>query len=39
MNISNILVVLSVVADLEGGRPWGAGKFEDLGVTTSDVSW
>jgi hypothetical protein len=31
---NDLLVVLSVVAGLEGGRPWGVGKLEGLGFTT-----
>jgi hypothetical protein len=30
--------VLDIVADLEGGRPRDAGKFEDPGIIASDVS-
>jgi hypothetical protein len=33
----SLLVVLGIVADLEGGRPRGVGKLEDLGVTASDA--
>jgi hypothetical protein len=33
-----LLVVLSIIADLEGGRPRDTGEFEDPGVTTSDIS-
>jgi hypothetical protein len=33
-----LLVVLGVVADLEGGCPRGTGKLEDLGLITSNAS-
>jgi hypothetical protein len=32
-----LLVILAVVADLEGGRPRDTGKLEGLGLTASDA--
>jgi hypothetical protein len=28
-----LLIILDVVANLEGSRPWGAGELEGLGLT------
>jgi hypothetical protein len=33
-----LLVVLGVIADLEGSRPWGTGELEDMGLTVSNAS-
>jgi hypothetical protein len=38
VTLRDLLLVIGVVTDLEGGCPRGEGKFEDLGVTTSDIS-
>jgi hypothetical protein len=35
----SLLVILGVVANLEGGRPRDTGKLKGLGLTASDASW
>jgi hypothetical protein len=37
LHARSLLVILGVVADLEGGCPWGTGKLEDLDLTASDA--
>jgi hypothetical protein len=34
----DLLVILDIVSDLKGRRPWDAGEIEDLAVTTSNIS-
>jgi hypothetical protein len=33
-----LLAILDIVVDLEGSRPRETGKFEDPGITTTNVS-
>jgi hypothetical protein len=34
-----LLVVLGIVADLEGGHPRDVGEIKDMGIITSDIPW